>query len=142
MVYETKVGISDTVLDYRLPSKTELDLGILLNPGCVDSPVLVYRIIIDEDGIHYCWDEYNELCRNDLMITPADLEEHRNSDWTKQLFEVNAGQELAFRDEETLVMFVRRAAEAYGIRNGYTLETCPYVLSSWTHSPCSFHGLS
>ena len=142
MVYEVKAGVSQTVLAYKLPSETELLKGILSMPGSAVYPIEICKIVIDADGIHYYWDEYNELCTNDLMITMADLMENGSSGWIRKLFEENEGKDLAFSDEKTLIAFVRRAAEAYEIQPAYTSETCPYVLSAWMHKPCSFHGQS
>ena len=142
MVYEMKAGVSETVLAYKLPSETELRKGILFMPGCAVYPVEICKIVIDNDGIHYYWDEYNELCSNDLVITTADLKEHGSSGWIRKLFEENEGQDLAFPDEEMLIAFVRKAAEAYELQPAYTPETCPYALSAWMHKPCLFHGQS
>ena len=142
MVYEVKAGVSQTVLAYKLPSETELLKGILSMPGSAVYPIEICKIVIDDDGIHYYWDEYNELCSNDLMITMADLKENRSSGWIRKFFEDNEGKDLAFSDEKTLIAFVRRAAEAYEMQPTYTSETCRYVLSAWMHKPCLFHGQS
>ena len=139
MLYETKTGVLDKLLEYQVPEREYLERGILLNQGSMVSPLEICKIIIDEAGIHYYWDEYNELCDNERLITSDDLEKHKDPAWVTRLLEQNAGQEHAFLEDKDIVVFVRRAAEAYGIMAAYTHETCPYA-NKWFEKACVLHG--